>query len=273
MQLSDGKWGVPTLKAANSDGPRTSRLFVNDRVTKIEFLVDTGSDLCVQPRTCIKGRTDRSTYEMYAANGTTIGTYGIKTLRLDLGLRRAFTWKFIIADVAKPIIGADLLNHLELFVNLRQLLDTTTSLISTGRIVVGEPDSVRTIVSDSPYHQLLAKYPDFTRPAAIPHKVKHDVVHHINTTPGPPIHCRPRRLSADMYKIANTEFSELISQPRMRHAANRSSHVHSAPPPNAATWSFQHNPALGNPTFVKDTRTELRTESSPQQHHPPSTPS
>ena len=82
---------------------------------------------------------------MYAANGTTIRTYGIKTLRLDLGLRRV--WKFIIADVAKPIIGADLLNHFGPLVDLRQLLDPTTSLISTGRIAAGEPDSVRTIVS------------------------------------------------------------------------------------------------------------------------------
>ena len=136
-------------------------------------------------------------------------------LQLDLGLRRAFTWKFIIADVAKLIIGADLLNHFGLLVDLRrrQLLDTTTSLISTGKIAAGEPDSVRTIVSDSPYH---AKYPDLTRPTAIPHKVKNNVVHHINTTPGPPIHCRPRRLSSDMYKIANTEFSELISQGYIR---------------------------------------------------------
>ena len=90
-------------------------------------------------------RPNREIDEMYAANWTTIRTYGIKTLRLDLGLRRV--WKFIIADVAKPIIGADLLNHFGPLVDLRQLLDTTTSLISTGRIAAGEPDSVRTIVS------------------------------------------------------------------------------------------------------------------------------
>ena len=184
------------------------------------------------PRTCIKGRAERSAYEMYAANGTTISTYGIKTLRLDLGLRRAFTWKFIIADVAKPIIGADLLNHFGLLVDLRrrQLLDTTTSLISTGRIAAGEPDSVRTIVSDSSYHQLLAKHPDLTRPTAIPHKVKHDVVHYINTTPGPPIHCRPRRLSVDMYKIASTEFSELMNQGHIRPSKSQwASALHMVP--------------------------------------------
>ena len=48
---------------------------------------------------------------MYAANGFTINTYGVRTFELDLGLRRAFMWKFVVADVAKPIIGADFLDH------------------------------------------------------------------------------------------------------------------------------------------------------------------
>ena len=78
-----GKWEVPTLDAAGSEGPRTSRLSVTDLVTKMEFLVGTGSDLCVLPRTCVKGRTEKSAYEMFAANGTTIS---IKALRLGLGL-------------------------------------------------------------------------------------------------------------------------------------------------------------------------------------------
>ena len=48
---------------------------------------------------------------MYAANGFTINTYGVRTFELDLGLRQAFMWKFVVADVAKPIIGADFLDH------------------------------------------------------------------------------------------------------------------------------------------------------------------
>jgi hypothetical protein len=35
-------------------------------------------------------------------------------------LRRDFTWRFIIADVTQPIIGADFLSHYGLFVNLRK---------------------------------------------------------------------------------------------------------------------------------------------------------
>lgn len=55
-----------------------------------------------------------STYQLYAANGTTINTYGTINLELDLGLRRNFPWRFVIADVQKAIIGADFLAHYEL---------------------------------------------------------------------------------------------------------------------------------------------------------------
>jgi hypothetical protein len=60
-------------------------------------------------------------------------TLGWLPLSLDLGLRRDFTWRFIIADVTQAIIGADFLSHYGLVVNLRKkrLLDETTSLSTT----------------------------------------------------------------------------------------------------------------------------------------------
>ena len=75
-----------------------------------------------------------SNYKMYAANGSTISTYGIRTFELGLGLRRAFTWKFVIADVAKPIIGADFLNHFGL-------------LVYCFKIAQQEDDNLKRIVS------------------------------------------------------------------------------------------------------------------------------
>ncbi|XP_043521438.1 uncharacterized protein LOC122534652 [Frieseomelitta varia] len=75
MQLCVGKRGNRTLSAAISDEPKTSRFFVTDKAMATEFLVDTGSDLCVFPHTRVKGQAEKSTYEMYVANGTTISTY------------------------------------------------------------------------------------------------------------------------------------------------------------------------------------------------------
>ncbi|KAA5568909.1 hypothetical protein F3G48_32010, partial [Pseudomonas aeruginosa] len=87
------------------------RLFVTDRTTKTQFLVDTGSDLCVFPRTQLRERRAPTSYNLTAANGSTIDTYGYSQLNLDLGLRRNYPWRFIVADVTKPIIGVDFLCH------------------------------------------------------------------------------------------------------------------------------------------------------------------
>ncbi|XP_018368250.1 PREDICTED: uncharacterized protein LOC108764483 [Trachymyrmex cornetzi] len=77
------------------------------------------ADLCVYPRKMVRGPRKRSTYELSAANGSTIYTYGTETLTLNFGLRRALTWRFVIADVARPIIGADFLAHYGLMVDLK----------------------------------------------------------------------------------------------------------------------------------------------------------
>jgi hypothetical protein len=81
------------------------RLFIIDRVSNLRFLVDTGSDLCVFPRRLVPRRRERTSYDLFAANVTPLPTYGWHTLTLNLGLRRDFTWCFVLADVQIPIIG------------------------------------------------------------------------------------------------------------------------------------------------------------------------
>jgi hypothetical protein len=97
----------------------TGRLFITDRLSKRQFLVDTGSDLCVYPRRLIPRRKERANYDLCAANGTTIHTYGWLPLSLNLGLRREFTWRFVVADVTHPIIGVHFLSHFGLLVDCR----------------------------------------------------------------------------------------------------------------------------------------------------------
>ena len=57
-------------------------------------------------------------------------TYDIETL--NFGLRREFTWRFVIADVARPIIAADVLIYYGLLVDLRNSYQMM-SLIAFGR--------------------------------------------------------------------------------------------------------------------------------------------
>ncbi|CAG9136950.1 unnamed protein product, partial [Plutella xylostella] len=156
----------------------------------------------------------KTSYQLYAVNGTIIATYGYLNLHLDLGLRRDFEWRFILADVTKPIIGVDFLGHYNLLVDCRnqRLVDGITSLITPAHQHPGidEINSVRTTMESTPYHQLLREYPDITRPAGKPGAPKHNVVHHIRTTPGQPVASHPRRLDPERLQIAKKEFDDML---------------------------------------------------------------
>jgi hypothetical protein len=77
----------------------------------------------------IPRRRERVNYDLCAANGTTIRTYGWLPLSLNLGLRKEFTWRFVVADVTQPLIAADSLSHFGLLVDCKnnRLLDAVTS--------------------------------------------------------------------------------------------------------------------------------------------------
>lgn len=152
--------------AASDPSPPTRRLFITDRESQVNYLIDTSADLCVYPRVAIRGQLKKSAYELAAANGTTIHTYGTITLALNLGLRRAFTWKSVVADVPKAIIGTDFLLHYDLLVDLQgsQLIDCETQLTSRGHLRTTVSSSIKVVTGTSSYYQLLAKYPDITRP-------------------------------------------------------------------------------------------------------------
>ncbi len=57
-----------------------------------------------------------------------IRTFGQHSLTLNLGLRRSFPWMFIVADLQKPILGANFLRHYGLMVDMHKytLVDTNT---------------------------------------------------------------------------------------------------------------------------------------------------
>jgi hypothetical protein len=77
-----------SVVAASNYSNTGIRLYVTDRLTKMRFLVDTGADLRVYPRSRLGERNTHCSYELFAANGTAVRTYGCKRLRLDFDLRR-----------------------------------------------------------------------------------------------------------------------------------------------------------------------------------------
>ena len=188
----------------------TNRLCVFDRDTRERFLVDTGADISVLAATSKRKAKTSSTYRLYAANNTPINTYGERTLRLNLGLRRSFLWKFIVADVKTSILGADFLRHFKLLVDLhkKKLIDNITELSVDALETSGE-ETIHVISSDQVYYEILKQYPEVLRPMSLREPAKHDVVHHIETT-SPPLFARPRPLPPDKYKAAKEEFDHML---------------------------------------------------------------
>lgn len=212
VQLQGGKLQRQFVEATDDCQGVTSRLFITDRKTKVQFLIDTGSDLCVLPRRFLRQPRQPVDYNLTAANGSVIDTYGTTTMHLDLGLRRDFVWNFVIANVDRPIIGADFIAHYGLLVDCKngRLLDCVTTLFSPGTLRKCNQASVKAISGTTDFHNVLSKFPNLTKPPGIFREVKHSTMHYIHTTPGSPEFCRPRRLAPDRLKLAKQQFDDMV---------------------------------------------------------------
>lgn len=177
--------------------------------SKLSFLVDTGANVSVLPINLVnRSRCDKNVdFTLYAANGTKIDTYGTHTMTLNLRLRRAFTWTFIVATVKQPILGADFLSHFGLLVDLssRKLIDNETKLNVIASIKDCTNPSIKTINEGHPYRDLLNSFPDITKPVSFKEPPQHTVSHHIETS-GPPVYAKARPLPPERFKKVKEEF-------------------------------------------------------------------
>ncbi|KAL4127494.1 hypothetical protein QTP88_011661 [Uroleucon formosanum] len=105
-------------------------------------------------------------FEAYliAANGSKIKTFGPKQLQLDLGLNRVFTWTFELADVGRPILGADFLHYYGLLVDIRRsrLVDTSHKFsVQAALAPDAAPAVICAIARPSKWTSLLLDFPEF----------------------------------------------------------------------------------------------------------------
>lgn len=215
------------------------RLVLFDKTSSTRFLIDTGSDVSIIPASRSDKQRGTIPFSLHAANGTKINTYASKFISIDLGLRRRFTWRFIVADVSGAIIGADLLAHFGLLVDLkrRQLIDGTTKLRSAGSLTPAVIHSVKAVDDRHPYRDLLNDYREILVPSSIQHEVKHDVTHHIVTT-GPPVASKARRMHPEREKAAQEEFQAMCEMGICRPSSSSwASPLHCVPKKNGE-WRF-----------------------------------
>lgn len=201
------------VATTSSVATNTCRLHIVDRRTNFKFLIDSGSDISCIPAPKKANKLKPDSLQLFAANETKIFTYGSKTLQLDFGLRRNYEWKFLIAAVPTPIIGADFLKHFGILVDLqnRKLIDTTTKLSRIGIQSQNDVSSVKLVSSSSDYHKILSEFPNILEVSQGPKQVKHATVHYIETK-GPPIHSSPRRLNPKLYEAVKNEFQFMMNQ-------------------------------------------------------------
>ncbi|CAH8462440.1 unnamed protein product [Dicrocoelium dendriticum] len=217
------------------------RLIIQDRTSGLHFLIDTGADISVIPPSQGQHALKQSSLRLTAANGTCISTFGQRSLTLNLGLRRSFTWVFIVADVKQPLLGADFLTHFKLLVDLnnRCLRDLTTRLPVTGQTTTSPsftPSLFAANMFDSSFSAILRDFPALLKPKFHQTEIKHDVTHRI-VTQGNPVYARPRRMNPDRMKIAKAEFQHMLQLGIIRPSQSTwSSPLHMVPKSDPNDW-------------------------------------
>lgn len=208
-----GKLETASSSTANEAANGTRRLFVTDFKTTDRYLIDTGADVSIFPASARRKAKQPSSYSLYAANGTPIRTYGSEVKSLNLGLRRQFNWEFLIADVTRPIIGADFLAAFGLMVDLKnkRLIDQNTKLRATCHAIQTKYERINTITEDTVFSAILNEFKNLTTPSKInqPVNTSSKVTHQIITS-GQPVHAKARRLNPKMLEIARQEFQLML---------------------------------------------------------------
>lgn len=200
--------------ATSESGHSLSRLFfITDHTLRISFLVDTGAEISVLPPSQVERQHQYNGTNLVAANNSPIATYGKHSLTLNIGLQRSFRWIFTIADVKHPIIGADFLQTHHLLVNVhnKHLVDTVTNLqvdVITSSTSSPRPTCVP-IDTSNEFNDILVQFPEITQSYTDNKVIKHNIVHHIETT-GPPVSAHMRWLAPERLKIARAEFEHMM---------------------------------------------------------------
>lgn len=193
------------------------RLFVYDPKLRVRFLIDTGSDVSLLPRSFVKRhnyiKTNITHVKLSAANGTNIKILGTLSSNITLGLPSIFNWSFFVADIDHALIGADFLSEFGLLVDLKRcrLIDANNLTSTKGSYANSTFPEVHLVVAelDPRVSKILQDCQELVKPPNFLARRKHNVRHPIETKGGP-VHTKPRRLRPDILAKAKTEVEELV---------------------------------------------------------------
>ena len=232
---------VPSVNSADRGDilvHKSPRLFIRDPITNIEFMMDTGADVCCIPPKFLRTICKNPESVMGAANGSTINVYGSKLLEISLGLKRSFKHPFVISAVQRPIVGGDFFKKYKIVVDLDSecITDKTTGISSYGNIQSYDAPSPKIFTISNEFSQILQNYPSLTAEPDYTKPVKHNVVHKIITQGDLPV-SRPRRLDPNRHKAAHLEFQHMLDLGICKPSASPTcSPLHMVPKKDCPDW-------------------------------------
>ena len=172
----------------------------------MNFLIDTGSSVSIIPYcvcNSLCSTLSQTSLKLKAADNHEIKIHGETQLELkNKSLRRSFSWVFIVAEVARPILGADFLSHYGINVDCSSsvIFDPCTKFaascnctsVSHCSFQVKYPDNCPDFVMN-----LLKVYSKLVSPSQIDYSDNNgpsQVCHTIDTGSAPPVFARARPL-------------------------------------------------------------------------------
>ncbi|GFO26708.1 retrovirus-related pol polyprotein from transposon opus [Plakobranchus ocellatus] len=103
-----GKRQCQPLRVVAAGNPHQPNTFsVVDRLSGRSYLVDTGAEVSVYPASVQERKYQPPSSTLTAANGTSIHTWGKRKVFLAIGQKGQYQHEFYLADVTRPILGAD----------------------------------------------------------------------------------------------------------------------------------------------------------------------
>jgi len=192
--------------------PKSRLLFIACKLTKLKFLLDTGSTGSFLPPVHRDKIWKSENTSLVAANGAPIFTYGSKLLNVELGFKQCFKFNFTVADVTVPIIGLDFLKKFQLTINPAS---NTLSQNATGNAVTLTTGSTNCHsihhVFQAEVQQLISEFPEIMQASHSLKPVKHQVEHYINTGSAAPVAIPVRKMSTKQQAIAKEQITELLN--------------------------------------------------------------
>lgn len=230
-----GKLRSRSHVAATGPIARSRRFLIEDKHTKLQYLIDSGADVSILPASRQDIENGPAPTVLYTADLSPMVTYGAKLHVVDIGLRRPFKWIFILAQVQKPILGADFLAHFNLLVDVRnrRLIDGETQFsVNTQHSHSSQP-TISLIVPDlfqPAYQTLVQEFTPLFHPTAEDSASSSFTTEHVIETSGQPVVARARRLPPHKLKAARDEFQTMIDQGVCRPSkSNWASPLHLVP--------------------------------------------